>query len=508
MPTAIPEPRRIDAAPLAAALIVVVFHLALGGRYDLFRDELYFIVCGQHPAFGYVDQPPVVPLMAASLYSLGLGAWGLRLPTALAAGALVWLAMRFARLLGGDGLAIGLAGFACAVAPMLMGIVATLNTSAFDPLAWTAVAYLLVKARRERDNRALVLAGLVVGLSLEIKYSMTFWMLGLIVGLTLTPERRLTLRPTFWIGGALAAAIALPSFLWQYAHGFPFLELGAAARGKNADIPLLPFAANQLFVMNPALAPLWIAGLIAPFAVRALRDMRFLIIAAAIVVVIVRLGHGKDYYLAPLYPMLFVIGAVALAPLARGAAGTAVATTGAIAAVAISALAAPLALPILSPPTLEAYIGRLGIAPQQQERSFRGTALPQVMADQLGWRDFTREVEGAWSRIPVSEQPVTAIKVDNYGEAAALDLYGNGLPPVVSGHNQYFLWGLRGQQPINVLSIQNDLTDVRPYCDSVTLLGRTWSRYAMSYENGKVIALCRGVKPSLVRLWPQLKHYS
>ncbi|WP_171012623.1 MULTISPECIES: glycosyltransferase family 39 protein [unclassified Sphingomonas] len=507
MQAAIREPLRIDWPPLAAGLIVIAFHLALGGRYDLFRDELYFIVCGQHPAFGYVDQPPGVPLIAVSLYQLGLGAWGVRLPTALAAGALVWLGMRFARLLGGDRLASGLAGLACAIAPMLMGLVATLNTSAFDPLAWTALAYLLVKAGREDDGRALVLAGLVAGLSLEIKYSMLFWMLGLTIGLVLTPERRLLLRPAFWIGVALATAIALPSFLWQYAHGFPFLELGAAAKAKNADIALLPFVGNQLFVMNPAFAPLWIAGLVAPFVARPLRDLRFLVIAAAVVFVIVRLGHGKDYYLAPLYPMLFVIGATALAPLARSTAGKVATGIGAAAAVAFSALAAPMALPILSPPALEAYIQRLGIAPQQQERSFKGTALPQLVADQLGWHDFAGQVEAAWNRIPVSERPITAIKVDNYGEAAALDLYGKGLPAALSGHNQYFLWGLRGQRPINLLSVQEKLADMYPYCDEVVLLGTTWSRYAMSYENGKVIALCRGLKPELSRLWPRLKSY-
>lgn len=309
--------RSPDTPALLVALIVFAFHLALGGRYDLFRDELYFIVCGQHPAFGYVDQPPAVPLMAASLYRLGLGAWGLRVPTAIAAGALVWLTMRFVRLLGGGRSAEAMAGLACGIAPMLMGIVATLNTSAFDPLGWTALAYLLVKAGRNGNDRALIAAGVVAGVALQIKYAMLFWVAGLTIGLVLTPERRLLLRPAFWIGAALAVVIALPSFMWQYLHGFPFLELGAAAKGKNADIPLLPFIANQIMVMNPAFAPLWITGLVAPFVEPRLRPLRFLVIGAVVVVVIVRLGHGKDYYLSPLYPMLFAIGAVAIAPMLR-----------------------------------------------------------------------------------------------------------------------------------------------------------------------------------------------
>lgn len=498
--------RRSDPA-LLLALLTLTLHLALAGRYDLFRDELYFIVCGQHPAFGYVDQPPAVPLAAAALYRLGLGAWGVRLPSVVAAAALVWLAGRFAQLLGGDRLAVGVAALACAVAPMFMGLTATLNTSAFDPLASTAVAYLLVKALREDDDRALLLAGLILGIALEVKYAILFWAVGIGIGLVLTPERYLLGRRSFWMATALGALIAAPSFVWQLLHDFPFLELGAAAKGKNVDVALLPFIGNQLFVMSPPLAPLWIAGLAAPFVVQRLRDLRFLMIAAAVVVVIVRVGHGKDYYLAPLYPSLFAIGAVALAPLARGRVGRTVAAVGVAGALAFAAVAAPLALPILSPATLVGYMTLIGVAPQQQERSSTGTALPQTFADQLGWHDFTAQVEAAWARIPTTDRAATGIKVDNYGEAAALDLYGYGLPPALSGHNQYHLWGLHGQPPRDLLVVQDDPAALRPYCRQIIVLGTTRSRYAMAYENGKTIALCRGVTPSIAALWPQLKHY-
>ncbi|TCU52288.1 dolichyl-phosphate-mannose-protein mannosyltransferase [Novosphingobium sp. PhB57] len=503
-----PDRAPVDLAACVPALLVFIAHAALGARYDLFRDELYFIVCGQHPALGYVDQPPGVPLMAAGLFKLGLGAWGVRLPAMIAAGLLVWLSVRFVRLLGGNSLAMALAAVACALSPMLMGLTATLNTSAFDPLGWTAIAYLLTKALRSGDDRALLLAGLVAGSALEIKYAMAFWLVGLTLGVLLTPERRILLRPALWKGLALAAAIAAPSFVWQLAHGFPFLELGAAARGKNADVALLPFLANQVLVMNLLLAPLCAAGLVAPFVLGRVRDLRFVTIAAVTVFIIVRLGHGKDYYLAPLYPSLFIIGAVSLAPLAKGGPGKVIAGLGILTAVIISAALAPMALPILSPAALAAYMGRIGIAPQQQERSFKGTVLPQVFADQLGWHDFTDQVETAWHHLPAPLRAQTGIKVDNYGEAAALDLYGRHLPPVLSGHNQYFLWGMRGQRPRHLVVVQDDLAGLEPYCEKVTLLDRTWSRYAMAYENGKVIALCEGVRPPLEQLWPELRNFS
>ena len=510
----------VDRPALLAALAVAAFHTSFASRYDLFRDELYFIVCGQHPAFGYVDQPPLVPLLAAGLYALGHGAFALRLPGALVAGALVWLAARFVALLapgpmgGGGRLAAGLAMLAVAIAPMLMGLTAVLNTTLFDPLLWTAVAYLLARAIRRGDDprdggRALIGAGLIVGLDLEIKYAMVFWAVGLAIGLLATPQRRLLLRPATWIALAAGALVALPSFVWQALHHFPFLELGAAAGDKNADVALGPFLANQVMVMNPALAPLWIAGLVGPFVLARLKDLRFVPIACLVVLVIVRAGHGKDYYLAPCYPVLFVLGAVMCAPLVTTVARKALAGLMVVAAVAVSAVVAPVTMPLLSPAMLPGYMARIGFAPQQQERSFVGTRLPQVFADQLGWHDFTRQVVDAWERIAPGDRARTGIKLDNYGEAAALDLYGRpaGLPPSLSGHNQYFMWGLRGQNPTNLLVVQRDVGALRPYCTSLEVLATTSSPFAMTYENGKKIALCRGLRQPLERLWPQIRHF-
>ena len=496
-----------DRIAIVGAATTFLLHAAFAGRYDLFRDELYFIVCGQHPAFGYVDQPPLVPLLAAALYETGLGLWLIRLPVVLAAAALVWLAVRFARLLGGSGGAAALAGLACAIAPMLIGSTGTLNTSAFDPLAWTAIAFCLVAALRRGEARWLLWAGVVAGLILEVKYAALFWLAGLTIGLLATPERRIFAMKPLYLGTAIAAAIAVPSVIWQALHGFPFLELGAAAKGKNADVALLPFLGNQVFVMNPALAPLWLAGLVAPFVSARLKDLRFVPIACGVVFAIVRIGHGKDYYLAPLYPTLFVIGAVALVPLLTATWRKLLAGTFVAAAVALSAIALPLTLPVLPPARIAPYMQALGVAPQQQERSFAGTILPQHFADQLGWRDMARQVEAAWARIPPAERAATAIKTGNYGEAAALDLYGRGLPPALSGHNQYFLWGSRGQDPENLLLIQQDLSDLAPHCREVVVLGTTFSPFAMAYENGKSIALCRGLTKPLAQLWPQVKHF-
>jgi 4-amino-4-deoxy-L-arabinose transferase-like glycosyltransferase len=501
---------RKDTLALSFGLLAFGLHAAFAARYDLFRDELYFIVCGRHPAFGYADQPPVTPLLAAGLYGLGHTVWLVRLPAALAAGALAWLAVRFARLLGGGAVAAAGAALCVAIAPMLMGLGATLNTTTLDPLAWTAIAACLVWAAKTGDRRALWLCGLIAGLDLETKYALVFWGAGLGVGLILTPERKLLARRDLWLGAALAALIASPSLAWQALHGFPFLELAAAARHKNVDTPPVAFMLNQILVMNPLLAPVWLSGLAAPFVVERLRPARFLAIGFLVCAALVILTHGKDYYLAAAYPVMFITGAVAIAQGARALAARVALAGWAAAAVALSGLASPLALPVLPVLALKTYVQHFPLKPQQQEKSFKGTLLPQVFADQLGWRDFTDEVGAAFGRIPAAERAQTAIKVDNYGEAAALDVYGRpfGLPPTLSGHNQYFLWGLRGQHPVNLLVVQGHPERLAPYCEQATVLAVTASPDAMAFENGKAIAYCRGLKVDLRALWPGLKNFS
>ena len=496
-----------DRIALGLAAAVFVLRLPLANRYDVFRDELYFIVCGRHPAFGYVDQPPLVPLLSAGFYALGHQTWLLRLPAVLSGAALVWLTVRFARLLGGGDGAAWTAGIMAALAPMFFGMFATFNTTVFEPVAWTAVAYALARAALLDDRRALVWAGIVAGVAMEAKYAIPSWLIALGIGLLFTPERRLLARRELWLGVALAVVIALPSIAWQAAHGWPFAELVRAAGDKNTAVPPIAFIANQIFVMNPLFAPIWIAGVAAPFAWRDLAPARFIAIAYVAVAALIIASHGKDYYLAAAYPPLFALGAVAFERFVQRAVLRIAYLT---AAVAFSAIAAPISLPILPPPALITYMQRLHVAPAQSEKSFAGTALPQEFADQLGWHDYVRQTGTAWSSLPPDVRAHTSVLVDNYGEAAAIDVYGAeyGLPPALSGHNQYYLWSLRGQPATDILRVQNHLERLRPHCAEVRRLGTTSSPYAMAYENGKNIAYCRRLHPPLAQLWPDLKNYN
>ncbi len=187
----------------------------------------------------------------------------------------MWLAVAFARLLGARNGAAWLAGITAACTPMFLGLTATLNTTSFEPLVWTAIAYALARAALFDDRRVLIAAGVVAGIAMEAKYALPLWLIALAIGLAVTAQRRVLAYRELWFGIAIAAVIAAPSVVWQAHNGWPFINLVHNASGKDVAFTPLAYMLNQIFVMNPLAAPLWIAGLLAPFCVRELRFARF-----------------------------------------------------------------------------------------------------------------------------------------------------------------------------------------------------------------------------------------
>ena len=356
--------RGIAGAPalwLGAACFLV--HLVANAHYDVFRDELYFIVCGLHPAFGYVDQPPLIPLIAAASFKLfGTALTPLRLVPALASAATVALTADLARRLGGGRFAQALAGLCVLFAPALLADGVLLSTDCLQPLTWLACAWILVRLVDSGDERWWLAFGAVVGVSFESKYLIALYMAAFAVGVVATPLRRSLARPWLYAGAALALAIALPNVLWQALHGWPFLGVaGADVGGKAVGRSPLGFLLQQALFVGPASAPVWLAGLWR-LGVRPPRpELRTLAIAYVVLLAIVVVANGKAYYVTPIYPALFAAGGVAWEawlkrPTTRGVA---------IAVVVVPGLfAAPTALPILPPDALVAYMRAVGFSPK------------------------------------------------------------------------------------------------------------------------------------------------
>lgn len=495
-----------DPAVWLTAVLVAIVHAAIAGRYDAQRNELYFLVCGWHPDFGYVDQPPLVPLIAAATQIFGIHIWLLRLPAIIAAVGLVFLCATFARLLGGERRAAAFAAIAAGIAPGLAALMSHLTTSTFEPIAWTGAAFLLTRAIRHDRRSDLIWTGLLAGVAMEAKWGIAVWLVALALGVVATPARRVLFWWQTWLGVVIAAALIAPNLAWQWWHGWPFFQVIAPhlESQKNFTGPLWQFEWRQAVSINLALAPLSLAGAIAPFADRRLVQARFLSIAFLIATAFYFLTHGTNYYLFPVYPTMFAVGAVWSERL------DAWATRGWIAAaVGVSALFAPVALPILDPSRLAGYMDVTHTRPDPIEAAGVGAPLTQSLSDEFGWRELESKVATAFHQLSAEDQARVTILAANYGEAAALDVYGrkDHLPQAVSGQNQYWLWGLHGTDGSLILHVGGKIERWQRACGSLDVLDHTDDAYAMPYENNQAIFLCRNPRVPLARIWDRLKRY-
>jgi len=484
-------------------------HLVANNQYDVFRDELYFIVCGQHPAFGYVDQPSLIPLIAAASYSMfGAALLPLRFLPALAMAATVALTAEFARGLGGGRFAQTLGGLATLLAPVFLVYGLLLVTDMLQPLTWLACSWLLAYLIRTRDERAWLAFGAVVGVSLASKYLILFYIAGLGVGVVATPLRRSLLKPWLYGGAALAVAMTAPNLWWQAAHGWPFIELGkAGASGKNIALSPVGFLLQVALLVGPATAPLWIAGLWRLATVKSAPELRAIPIAYVAMAALFVVVHGKAYYLAPIYPSLFAAGAVAFEGWLTRPAWRWVA----VRIVAVSGLVTlPMVLPVLPPPQLIAYSRAIGLSPSSSafERGAQ-SPLPQYFADMFGWREMAAKVASVYQSLPPADRERAVFFGRNYGEAAALDIYGPALggPPVISGHNNYFLWGPRGFDGSVMIVVGGDVLKLANSYGEIEVEGRLDNPYAMPSETRIPIYVLRAPRRPLSENWPKLKHF-
>ena len=494
---------------IVLATITLALHLVVNNGYGVYSDELYFMVCGQHPAFGYVDQPPLVPWIAGVSHALfGTALLPLRLVPALAMTATVALTAEFSRVLGGGRFAQWLAGLTVFLGGVFLVDGLLLSTDMMQPLTWLGCSWCLLRLAQTKDERWWLAFGVVAGISLLSKYLILFFLAGLAFGVIFTPLRRSFSSRWLYLGATVALVIASPSVIWQAMHGFPFIELGeAAVNGKNLALSPLAFFGQQILFVGPLAALVWVAGLWRFSVKPGLAELRVFPIAYAVMAAIYLILHGKAYYIAPIYPVLLAGGAVAIEewlawkPL-RGLALAAVACVG--------GLLAPLALPILPPERYASYAAALGI-PRGAAKMERGAAspLPTHLAGMFGWPEMAAKISTVYNALPKDKRAHAVFYGRDYGEAAALDIYGPALngPPVVAGQNNYYLWGPRGFDGSVVIVLDGDVTPLMKNYRSVEIVGHIDSPFSQSWEEHMPIYVLRGPRVPLKTLWPRLKYY-
>ena len=487
--------------------VTVLFHVATSQGYGYFRDELYYVACSDRLAAGYVDHPPLLELLLRIVRPVfGDSPTALRLLPALAAGASVLLTAAVVRTLGGGLRAMIAALVPVMVAPIYVGTFGILTTNAFDVVIWTAILLLIVRQLRGADPRGWLAVGALVGIGFENKHGMAFLVIALGAGFLLTPVRREWRNRWLWAGMTLAVLLVLPHLAWQVANGWPTLEFMENARDlKHLTRPPLAVLGEQVLILNPLAAPIWIAGLVAFWRQDGGRLPMLAWTYVGLLVLLIA-GRGKSYYVTPVYPALFAAGAVAFERSRRWSWLT-VALVPLV--LVVGAITAPLAKPLLSEETTIRWQKTLGLDPTLgvDERNPLG-ALPQHFADQHGWPELAAAVARVHRGLPPDERERACIFTSNYGEAGAIDLFGPplGLPPAISSQNNYWLWGPRGCSFDVVVVVGFAAADVAGYVERVETAATFDCPYCMPFEN-KPILVTRGLKVPVDVLWARVKRY-
>lgn len=475
--------------PLVAVASAVAFVLiALSAGYGFHRDELYFIVAGRHPAFGYVDQPSLTPLLSAASAALfGVSPTAIRILPAFVAGLVVLLAGLTAREFGGSRRAQLLAAITTAIS----GVLAEGHldhTTTYDLLAWALILWLVVRLLGGADRRLWLAVGLVAGIALENKDTPVFLGTGLAVGVVLTRRWDVLRCRWTWAGLALALVVWAPNLAWQAANGWPEITMAHAIAG-NADTNRVTFLPMLLLFAGPLLFPVSIIGLAWLLRSTTAAPWRALPVAFCVIVALDLMMGGKFYYACAFVPVLIAAGSIVLDRWLAGGHMRVRGTSFASAATLSGAMMAVLVLPIVPAATLAS------------------TPIPtlyDVSEQQIGWPQFVATVTSVVDALPPAERSHAVIVTDNYSEAATLELLGSGLPPVYSGHNSFWDWGPPAADRTTVV-----LVGMNPYwwpaeCSPVAQIDNGYG--LDTEEQFQWVSVCTGLEMPWSEIWPNLRH--
>jgi hypothetical protein len=495
------------------SFLMFAAHMLVSGRYGYFVDELYYLACSHHLAWGYVDQPPLIAVITwLERVTLGDSLTALRFLPAVAAGLRVLLTGLIARELGARRFGMLLACVCVMVAPIYLGLDSLLTMNVFESLFWMGAALIVLKIFSGASPKLWLVFGLVCGVGLLNKHSVLFFGFALVMGLLLTTQRRQFASPWLWLGGLIALLIFLPNLMWEIHRGFPTIELlrNVQRSGRNTEVGPLMFLVLQAVILNPLTAPVWIAGLVELLRDRKGQGWRVLGITWIVIMVCMLTMHGRMYYPAPAYPLLFAAGGLAFERWLGQIRSARLLKPAYIALLLVAgALFAPFAyFPVLTIDQYLAYSRFWHFAPPRIENNQLGP-LPQIYADQFGWKEMAQVVADAYHKLSPEEQKSCAIFGQNYGQAGAIDFFGAkmGLPPAISGHQNYYYWGPRGFTGECMIVLDDKPDRLNELYESVEYAGTVDNPLSMPYQHFDIY-ICRKPKfGTLEGLWPQVKRW-
>jgi Dolichyl-phosphate-mannose-protein mannosyltransferase len=486
-----PTARTLTGGGVMAAAAVAVLLAAFSERYGFHRDELYFLAAGHHLAWGYPDQGPLTPALARLMSAVtGNALWGIRLPAELAAAGCVLLADRIAAEFGANHKARLLTCSVIAVSPMLLAMGHLLSTTTFDVTLSVALTLLLVRTVRCQNSRWLVAAGAVTGVGMLNKPLIGTLALVLVVAMLSSRHRHLLLSQWGAVGVVVALGLAAPYLAWQASHGWPQLEMARAisAGSSGTSEPRQLFLPMQILFLGPLLTPLWVVGLVVLLRRPLLAPYRFLATAFAMFAVLLVATGGKPYYLAAVYPPLVAASSQSVVDWCRTQRrrrllGAAVTST--------AILATMIFLPVLPAHDADPIV-----------------AVNYDAGETIGWPQVVAQVDGVVRRAggPHSVDLLT----DNYGEAGAIDLYGQryGIHAAYSGHNGFGNWPPSpAAAGATAVVVGMNARWLQAWYRSVTLAGRLDNRLGIGNdEQGTPLWVCHGLRQPWPAFWSAFRH--
>jgi hypothetical protein len=484
------------------ALARVLVHTLTNNQYGFHRDELAVLDDARYLDWGYVVYPPLTPFLArVSLILFGPSLVGLRLFAVCAQATAMVVTGLMARELGGGRFAQIVAALAAAIAPVSFASGTMFQYVSFDYLWWVLIAYFAIRLLRTDDSRWWLAIGAIVGLGGLTKYTIAFFVAGIVAGLLFTDGRRFLRTPWFWCGVFVAALICLPNFVWQVHHQFISLDFLRSIHARDVRRGATDgFLLSQLWICtNVITAPIWLAGLYYFLVAPGGKRYRMIGWMYIVPLLLFLLARGRDYYLSPAYPMLFAAGSAWgeqwMGTLSAVRAHVVRRTTYYGLAIA-TVLAAAVLLPV---------------APAGSKWWKFADNLHGNFNEEFSWPEMAEAAAHIRDSLPSEDRDHLGILVGDAGQAGAITVFGTryGLPTAISGSNTHWLRGY-GNPPPSTLIVIGFSHDIGRAFQSCELAGKVTNRYGI--KNSAIgdytdIFVCRNLRLPWPEFWPRIHSF-
>jgi 4-amino-4-deoxy-L-arabinose transferase-like glycosyltransferase len=483
--------RHVGAVAGVTALVLIAF----SGRYGYHRDELYFIQCGRHLAWGYPDQPPLVPFIARVMTAIAPSSLVvLRLPSALAVAGSIVLTGLIVRELGGSRPAQILGAGALAISNFVVATGHLLSTTTFGLPVWAGISLLSLRAVRTGNNRLWVAVGLVAGIGLLDNDLVAFFMAALFVSVLIVGPRRIFASPWLYVGAVLMVAVWSPYLIWQGQHGWPQLTIARdiANGGSGTSAPRALFLPFQVLLPGIFVTPIWITGLVQLARNPAYRWCRAVSVTWVVLAVVFIATGGKPYYIDGMLPVLFAAGAPRVWEWCN------------------SSSRRLRWIPLVTVLSLVGVIITLPVLPAGALHDSPVVALNYDAGETVAWPTFVAEIGAVYQRVAARHPGHTTILTSNYGEAGAVDRYGaqHDLPSAYAVQNAFWLWGPPPASVTDVVAVGFDRDQLTPVFGSVRLARRLDNHVSLDNdEQGEAVWVCHDLKGSWATEWRGLRDY-